>query len=493
MYIRLMSKMSHKVRIRGIYATALSKLLIDRGFTIVQPSQVIVDRFRIENPSYEPPDVTIKDSENVRGGLVLIGKCDVVERILEIFLEISDEIFIWRCKVPLHRVVRGVVKKVEENRVIVDLGGVEGVLPTLSAPLYKEGDIIPVTVVKTALRDNEEVILSNELRVDGKYVSIIPGGRVVISKHIRDPEKRSELYALGMMYLNKLGGYGIKWRSSAQYAEYGELMREIEELSKKLDELREQAWSCEPYTILQEGECVCEVVPSYNFRRFMDDVRNSVTPTVINHHSLKMFMRKTTVIDYTEHILSYVPHEREKVSKALIDFIFSRRYRIVIRHAKPDGSLIKIGPAIVVRYGDDLVLARRLRGGGVLDGLGVPKEEGDFAVTWTRFGSWYLVHAYFSRDRKLKGIYVNVNTPVEPAKDGIYYVDLYVDVVKRADESSPRVIDVEDFEKLKNLEIIRGSMYDKVRKTIDEILSKFDELSSKCVEVCEEAASALGI
>ncbi|NPB01104.1 MAG: DUF402 domain-containing protein [Crenarchaeota archaeon] len=485
--------MSYKVRIRGIYATALSKLLLDRGFTIVQPSQVIVDRFRIDNPSYEPPDVTIKDSDNVKGGLVLIGKCDAVEKILEVFLDISDEIFIWRCKIPLHRVVRGVVKKVEENRVIVDLGGVEGILPTLSAPLYREGDVIPVTVVKTALRDDEDVILSNELRVDGKYVSIVPGGRVIMSKHIRDPEKRSELYALGMMYLNKLGGYGIKWRSSAQYAEYGELMKEIEELSHKLDEMRERAWSCEPYAVLQEGECVCEIVPSYSFRRAMDDVRNMVTPTIINHHSLKMFMRKTTIIDYTEHVLSYVTHERCKISRALIDFIFSRRYRVIIRHAKPDGSLIKIGPAVLVRYGDDIILARRLRSGGVLDGLGVPKEDGDFAVTWARFESWYLAHAYFSKEKRLKGVYVNVNTPIEPVKDGIYYVDLYVDVVKRSDENEPRIIDVEEFERLKSCNIIRESMYEKVRRVVEEVVSRFDEISSKCVEACDEAASALGL
>jgi len=482
------------VRIRGIYATALSKLLLDKGFSIVQPSRVIAERLWIENPCYEPPDVTIKDSDNVKGGLVIIGRCDAVETIVKTFLEVSDEIFIWRCRVPLHRVVRGVVKRVEENRVIVDLGGVEGVLPALSAPLYKEGDVIPVTVVKTALRDGEEIILSNELRIDGRYVSIIPGGRVFISKHIRDPEKRSKLYGIGLMYLNKLGGYGIKWRSSAQYAECTELMRELEELARRLDELRERAWSGEPYTVLQEGECICEIVPSYSFRRYMDDVRNSVIPTVINHHSLKMFMRRTTVIDYTEHILSYVSNEREKVSRALLDYVFTRRYRVAIRHAKPDGSLIVLGPAVLVKYSDgELVLARRLRAGGALDGLGVPKEEGDFAVTWTRLGSWQVVHAYFSRDRRLKGVYVNINTPVEPVKDGIYYIDLYIDVVKRVDENEPRIVDLEELEKLKECGAASETMYDKIKRAVDDALSRFEELSSRCVEHCEEAASSLGL
>ena len=478
--------MTCRVRIRGIYATALTKLLLDKGYTIVQPSDVIVSRFRIENPSYAPPDVTVKDSEKTRGALTLIGKCWAVDKVLSDLYELCDEIFVWRCKVPLHAVIKAVVKRVESNRVVFDLGqGVEGVLPTLSAPLYREGDCIPVTVTKTAVTDDEEILVSTDLRVDGEYASLVPGGRVFLSRHIKDPERKAELLSLGMMFLDKLGGYGIKWRSSAQYADTQTLISEVESLIDRLNQLRERAASAQPYEVLQEGECIVEIVLSARARRVLDDIRNEVTPTVINHHSLKIFMRKTTVIDYTEHILSYVPDRRAEVSRALLDYMFSRMYKMVIRHVKPDGTVLKIGPAQILKYeNDELLLYRKLRAGGVLDGLGVEKQEGDFAITYIKLGEMYVVHAYFDKDRKLKGAYININTPVEPTKGGVMYVDLYVDVVKRADEPEPRVIDLEQLENLRARGVIRDSFYERVMSLVDSVRSRFDELLRPCLDMC---------
>lgn len=61
-----MSKNSYRVRIRGKYATAISKLVLDLGYTIVQASDVIISRFGI-NVDNSAPDVTIKDSERFLG------------------------------------------------------------------------------------------------------------------------------------------------------------------------------------------------------------------------------------------------------------------------------------------------------------------------------------------------------------------------------------------------------------------------------------------
>jgi len=58
-----------KAKIRGIYSTALTRLLIDRGFKIVQPSAVIKERFKIEvsSESREPPDLEIRDRMDRQG------------------------------------------------------------------------------------------------------------------------------------------------------------------------------------------------------------------------------------------------------------------------------------------------------------------------------------------------------------------------------------------------------------------------------------------
>ena len=49
-----------KVKVRGIYTTALTKLLLENDFQIVQPSQTIKARFSIPDNN-EPPDLKIKD------------------------------------------------------------------------------------------------------------------------------------------------------------------------------------------------------------------------------------------------------------------------------------------------------------------------------------------------------------------------------------------------------------------------------------------------
>ena len=50
-----------RVRVRGITATAVSKLLLDKGFRIVQASRIIQERLGAEfDPS--PADVTVKTS-----------------------------------------------------------------------------------------------------------------------------------------------------------------------------------------------------------------------------------------------------------------------------------------------------------------------------------------------------------------------------------------------------------------------------------------------
>lgn len=70
-----------KLRIRGIYATALTKLALSWGFKIVQPAEKIIQRFGIEADN-SPPDATVKDHVS-KSGVVVIGKCEAVDKFLE--------------------------------------------------------------------------------------------------------------------------------------------------------------------------------------------------------------------------------------------------------------------------------------------------------------------------------------------------------------------------------------------------------------------------
>ena len=83
------------VRIRGIYSTALTKLLLDHGFEIVQPSEVIKKRFGF--PDSE--EAEIQPSLNVhsrvdRQGVIISGDKASLEKIIQVLRsDLDDAIF----------------------------------------------------------------------------------------------------------------------------------------------------------------------------------------------------------------------------------------------------------------------------------------------------------------------------------------------------------------------------------------------------------------
>ena len=80
-----------------------------------------------------------------------------------------------------------------------------------------------------------------------------------------------------------------------------------------------------------------------------------------------------------------------------------------------------------------MVLERRFRGGGMYDSLDLPKEEGDHGTVELYEGRWWGRRRYFRADGALIGEIYNIHTPPELYPDGVRYLDLEVDVVRRPD------------------------------------------------------------
>lgn len=86
-----------RAKVRGIYSTALTRLLIDSGFKIDQPSAPIRERFRFTDTFEDSsqPDIEICDRPD-KQGIYIIGSAIPVEKFASILLEKLDDVIVRR-------------------------------------------------------------------------------------------------------------------------------------------------------------------------------------------------------------------------------------------------------------------------------------------------------------------------------------------------------------------------------------------------------------
>jgi Ribonuclease G/E len=201
------------------------------------------------------------------------------------------------------------------------------------------------------------------------------------------------------------------------------IVREI----SPLDHLKERS-----KVALQPGFITFEVEFPYLAKSRLDRLRNRVTPTVWGHHRFKTFASE--LVDEVEEELQC--KERKEIEERLKKVLYLKKGKILqIEHVKPEGRVIRLRNGEIIRFRPrEITLLREFSGKGGYDGLDIPKEKGDFGITRIKEGSWIVRHAYYSKDKNLKGEIYNINTPVELYPDRVRYVDLHIDVVRREDE-----------------------------------------------------------
>ena len=110
------------VRIRGIYSTALTKVLVERGYGICQVSHLVRDRLEIESLN-TPPDIDMRHTYN-RQGISIVASSDV----LDAFLEDLRQDFVDILVIPSGIHLYGIYKGRNLGRGEIDLGGSVGYL-----------------------------------------------------------------------------------------------------------------------------------------------------------------------------------------------------------------------------------------------------------------------------------------------------------------------------------------------------------------------------
>jgi len=418
------------VRVRGVYSTALTRLLLKSGIPIADASTRIAARFRGEELARGPAIATVKDDGD-RRGVVILGNPAAVRRIVAVLRDVAKYAAINVMSAELYATYACLPD--EQSRLIMP-GGLRGILEN---PRGREG-----VVVAHVVRFEEGVpVLKRGLMVSGLYARLEEGGRHKVSEHIKG-QRRALLQALSLK--SGLEGWGIHWRSSAGAATLDELLVELQELRRLAAKAAEMARKAEPPCKITEGEALAFVRFSFEDRLKLDEVRGEQVPTMNFHHFAKTCGdRYSTLIDLLEESLQCC--EASCLGGRLMDMILQdmRPGEVTLLQETPEGKRIRItGRARRLNGGPAMVVERRMGGGGIYDGLSLPREEGDYSLTVVAPLSYIVPHAYFDGGGRLKGIYINVNTPVEPKPPRtLWYMDFYVDVVYAGGDA--RVIDLE--------------------------------------------------
>ncbi|MCL6582634.1 MAG: DUF402 domain-containing protein [bacterium] len=202
----------------------------------------------------------------------------------------------------------------------------------------------------------------------------------------------------------------------------------------------------------EEAEMELEIEFPAVSKATLDAIREQVTPTVKNHHLLKIV--SPSWVDLVEEAIRSTPWRKAELEDKLWEDIILRPLRqqrelIGLIHVHPEGRELSLRGGKILHLERDCLLVRREfseANGQQYDGLELPIEPGDYGITQVSRNGWFLQHSYYSQDGLLRGTYWNINTPVEFYPDRIRYLDLHIDVVQRSGEA-PRLIDQEKLDR----------------------------------------------
>ncbi|WP_129114497.1 DUF402 domain-containing protein [Halegenticoccus tardaugens] len=443
-----------RVRVRGIYATALTRLFLDAGHEVVQASPSIRRRFDADLPAANH-DVAVETTRD-RQGVGVEGRPDAVETATDLLGDVGIDAFVWTDSTPTGAVFDGRVTETFGGGAAVDLGEESGYIPYDNADDYVEtGDSVRVQVAEaTSPWDDDRPLLDGEIRATDGLATLVRG-REGTTVETRDDAAGRELVGMTeLLGADAPDGWGVRWHRAATEAGMDALSDALARASDRAKEidaaLESKRGGADGPTRLVSGTATAWAWFGRESRFSLDARRRDVTTTIHGHHRIKAAHEAASAgVDLAEALC-----ETASGSEKGSDFPFgvatdqfgpAEGDAVRIGHGKPDGRLVVLGEGSVVGRNPDgtISVRREMSPGGTYDALGVEREAGDVALTKFREGRWWYPTVYRDAEGERKGTYVNVCTPVECFPDEIRYVDLHVDVVKHADGTVERVDDDE--------------------------------------------------
>jgi len=446
------------VRVRGIYATALTALFDE----VVQASPPIQRRFGESFP-LEPAAATVETTDD-RQGVGVHGTADRAGDVVDTLRDVGRDTLAWRARLPRGAVFAGEVVDTLGSGALVECGGVDGeasesdaleALPSAggdrgflpyskTARHVEEGDRLRVQVVEPRPPWlSGRPVLDTTVRVQGELASLVRGGTAASNQ----PELADILPA------DPPEGWAVEWDRAADDAGLGALGDVLDALSDRaraLDDAFVDAPSPDEAApdCYWPGATTCWVWFGRESRFELDGTRRGVVPTMSGHHRIKAATeRASAAVDFVERVCDDPGEDEDAFPFDVVTDQFGPQEgeSVHVGHGKPDGRRIDLGSGEVTNRTPDgqLTVRREMSPGGTYDALGVERQAGDVAITKFQEGRWWYPTVYRSDEGETRGTYVNVCTPVEIFPDEVRYVDLHVDVVKHGDGTVERVDDDE--------------------------------------------------
>jgi hypothetical protein len=475
------------VRVRGIYATALTELL-GEAHDVVQASPPISERFDREFP-VDVADGRVTTTDD-RQGVGVAGESGAVAELRERLQAVARDALAWPNPAPRGAVFRGEVTETLGSGALVELGTVddrrvEGFLPYDRVDGYVDaGDSYRLQVAGPEPPwSDARPALATDLRVPGGLVELRRGTGGATDETARLAE---------LLAVDPPAGWTPRWSPAADDAD-------LEAMGAALERAADRAETLMAAVPDGDGDDPGRIVAPQaggwvwfgrECRSALDEVRGRVTATMPGHHRIKAGAGAAgTAVDFVEALCPAgdtdtdggacgnddtggndntggnddadgdVDSDGDEDSSgkagwaegsfpfgAVADCFGPREGEdLAIAHGKPSGRTIVLGRGEVTEVTADgtVTVERAISPGGVYDAIGVERREGDIARTTFVEGRWWYATVYVGGDGTRRGTYVNVCTPVELFPERARYVDLHVDVVKRPNDQVRRVDDDE--------------------------------------------------
>jgi len=446
-----------RVKVRGVYATAATRLLLDAGHDVVEPSDAIRERFDAEFGD-GTADVEVRASDDYLGAYA-VG--DGAHYVAETLARGRDS-FVFDA-LPVGAVRDATVEETAGSGAFVGFEDGRGFLPySKTDDRVEEGDELRVTVIEEASpwSDGSPVVAAGE-RVGNGLVTLVRGGSGarVEGGSAEDATQLSRTAAT--LGAEPPSGWGVVYSRDAVDADMDALAEALEDAAVRAEEGAD------------DGEAVW-LYPGREGRSVFDAARSEATTTVPGHHRLKATSQGAAAgADIAETVFDGADVDASDPPPFAA---VARRFgpnegdRVEIVHGKPDGRFLSLGRGEVVEADaeeGEIVVERRMSSSGTYDALGVEREEGDVARTRFKEGAWAYPTVYTDEDGETKGTYANVCTPLELFPDAVRYVDLHIDVAEVGGET--RIVDEDELAEAVNEERIDEDLAERAREVADRV------------------------